>query len=206
MQNQSEQGESTLRNCIQRNQNQQNREIHRETLPKGVNQAEIILQEVRSDELIVCLTEVWRSSVKKTHLFLSDQEIGEIEKYVPAALLKVPILVIAINAESDPIAFMGTAGERLEMLFLEPEARGSGLGRRLLTYGIKELGIRELCVNEQNPLAKGFYEHMGFECFKRTELDEQGNPYPLLYMRLMAKTAVESDNEASDCLKPFKGL
>ena len=156
MQNQSEQGESTLRNCIQRNQNQQSREIHRETLPKIVNQAEIILQVVRSDELIDRLTEVWRRSVKKTHLFLSDQEIGEIEKYVPAALLEVPTLVIAINAECEPIAFMGTAGERLEMLFLEPELRGSGLGRRLLTYGIEELGIRELCVNEQNPLAKGF--------------------------------------------------
>lgn len=64
-----------------------------------------------------------------------------------------------------------------------------GLGRRLLTYGIEELGIRELCVNEQNPLAKGFYEHMGFECFKWTELDEQGNPYPLLYMRLTALNA-----------------
>ena len=41
-----------------------------------------------------------------------------------------------------------------------------------------------VAVNEQNPLAKGFYEHMGFEVYKRTECDEQGNPYPLLYMRL----------------------
>ena len=38
-------------------------------------------------------------------------------------------------------------------------------------------------MNEQNPQAKGFYEHMGFRVYKRTELDEQGNPYPLLYMR-----------------------
>ena len=43
--------------------------------------------------------------------------------------------------------------------------------------------IKELAVNEQNPLARGFYEHMGFEVYKRTELDEQGNPYPLLYMK-----------------------
>ena len=62
MQNQSEQRESTLRNCIQRNQNQQSREINRETLPKGVNRAEIILQEVRSDELIDRLTEVNRGN------------------------------------------------------------------------------------------------------------------------------------------------
>ena len=42
---------------------------------------------------------------------------------------------------------------------------------------------------------------MGFVCFKLTELDEQGNPYPLLYMRLTAKTAGESGNEAIDRLK-----
>ncbi len=30
----------------------------------------------------------------------------------------------------------------------------------------------------------GFYEYMGFKTYKRTELDEQGNPYPILYMRL----------------------
>lgn len=25
---------------------------------------------------------------------------------------------------------------------------------------------------------------MGFKTYKRTELDEQGNPYPILYMKL----------------------
>ena len=44
-------------------------------------------------------------------------------------------------------------------------------------------GVRELTVNEQNPQAVGFYRHMGFETYKRTEQDEQGGPYPLLYMR-----------------------
>lgn len=39
-------------------------------------------------------------------------------------------------------------------------------------------------VNEQNPQARGFYEHMGFEVYKRTDHDEQGNPWPLLYMEL----------------------
>ena len=34
------------------------------------------------------------------------------------------------------------------------------------------------------PQAKGFYEHMGFKVYKRNELDEQGNPYPILYMKL----------------------
>lgn len=44
-------------------------------------------------------------------------------------------------------------------------------------------GVRELTVNEQNPQAAEFYRHMGFQTYKRTDEDEQGNPYPLLYMR-----------------------
>ncbi|MFR7392717.1 MAG: GNAT family N-acetyltransferase [Anaerostipes hadrus] len=44
--------------------------------------------------------------------------------------------------------------------------------------------MKEVTVNEQNPQAVGFYEHMGFITYKRTDHDEEGNPYPLLYMRL----------------------
>ena len=47
----------------------------------------------------------------------------------------------------------------------------------------RHYSINELTVNEQNISAKGFYEHMGFAAYKRTDLDEQGNPYPLLYMK-----------------------
>ena len=58
------------------------------------------------------------------------------------------------------------------------------MGKALLEYGMDTYGVNELAVNEQNPQAIGFYEHMGFRVFKRTDYDEQGNPYPLLYMKL----------------------
>ena len=70
------------------------------------------------------------------------------------------------------------------MLFLLPEARGKGLGRALLQYGVERYDLREVTVNEQNLQARGFYERMGFQVYRRTETDEQGGPYPLLYMRL----------------------
>ena len=70
------------------------------------------------------------------------------------------------------------------MLFLSPEVRGKGIGKQLLQYGIETYNFQELTLNEQNPQAVGFYEHMGFQTYKRTEYDEEGNPYPLLYMRL----------------------
>ena len=47
----------------------------------------------------------------------------------------------------------------------------------------KITSIQEVTVNEQNPQAVGFYEHLGFQTYKRTECDEEGNPYPLLYMK-----------------------
>ena len=77
---------------------------------------------------------------------------------------------------------MGVENGSLEMLFIAPDERGKGLGRLLIQYGIENYAVERLTVNEQNPQAKGFYEHMGFQVYKRTELDEQGNPYPLLYM------------------------
>ena len=130
------------------------------------------------------LLEVWERSVRATHLFLSDGEVRSIREYVPQALLGVAHLLVAEDEAGAPAAFMGVEDGTLEMLFIDPEERGKGLGRRLLGLGIESYGVRRLAVNEQNPRAAGFYEHMGFEVFARSETDEQGNPYPILYMRL----------------------
>ena len=143
----------------------------------------IVKAEERNERLIENLLEVWESSVKATHLFLSHDEINAIKQYVPQALKEIPTLVIAENEAGRPVGFMGIANQMLEMLFVSNESRGQEIGKQLLQYGIEKYSITELAVNEQNPLAKGFYEHMGFEVYKRTELDEQGNPYPLLYMK-----------------------
>lgn len=70
------------------------------------------------------------------------------------------------------------------MLFISPTERGKGIGKQLVQYSIKGFNINEVTVNEQNPQAVDFYEHIGFKTYKRTDLDEQGNPYPLLYMKL----------------------
>lgn len=130
------------------------------------------------------LTAVWEASVRATHAFLSDAEVLQIKAYVPEALAGVEHLLVAEQPTGVPVGFLGIQGQRLEMLFLDPAVRGTGLGRRLLTIAIKQYGVRELTVNEQNPQAVGFYEHMGFRTYRRTEQDEQSGPYPLCYMRL----------------------
>ena len=138
----------------------------------------------RTPRLIEALTAVWEHSVRATHHFLSESEILRIRAYVPQAVGGVAQLVAAENQAGEPVGFMGVENGRLEMLFLAPEARGCGRGGRLLRCGIEQYGVREVTVNEQNPQAVDFYAHFGFRTYHRTERDEEGGPYPLLYMRL----------------------
>ena len=139
----------------------------------------------RTPQLEERLLAVWEASVRATHAFLTDADIGRIKAYVPQALSAVAHLVVAERGPGDPAGFMGVEDGRLEMLFLAPDARGAGLGRQLLERGIRDFDVRELTVNEQNPQAVGFYEHMGFRTYQRTERDEAGDPFPLLYMHLV---------------------
>ena len=134
--------------------------------------------------VLPALLALWEASVRATHSFLSEGEIARIRAYVPAALTGVAQLAVAESAAGEALGFLGAAEGRLEMLFLRPDTRGRGLGRQLLEYGIRNYAIDELTVNEQNPQAVGFYEHIGFTVYKRTPRDEQGGPYPLLYLRL----------------------
>ena len=110
-----------------------------------------------------------------------------IEIYGPESSGKTTValhMVAEVQKRGGIAGFMGIQKERLEMLFLSPKERGKGIGRQLIQYGIRKYGIREVTVNEQNPQAVGFYEHLGFRTYKRTDQDEEGNPYPLLYMKL----------------------
>ena len=143
----------------------------------------IVEAENRTSLLIERLVEVWNSSVRATHLFLSSNEIDNIRPYVRQALREVPMLIVEEDEHALPVAFMGIDGQKLEMLFVSNAYRNKGIGKKLLHFGIERFSVNDLTVNEQNPVATGFYEHMGFHVYKRTDLDEQGNPYPLLYMK-----------------------
>jgi len=134
--------------------------------------------------IIKQLLNVWENSVKSTHLFLTEKEIKNIKKYVPQALNEIEHLIVIEKENNNPIAFMGIENQKLEMLFVTNTERKKGIGKKLLNYGIQNYNINELTVNEQNLYAKVFYEHLGFKMYKRSEMDEQGNPYPILYMKL----------------------
>ena len=79
---------------------------------------------------------------------------------------------------------MGIHNSKIEMLFVSNDSRGNGIGKKLVEYAIEVLNINYVDVNEQNPQAVGFYKYMGFQDFKRSEFDDQGNPFPILHMKL----------------------
>lgn len=125
----------------------------------------------------------WETSVRATHLFLSEENILSLRPLVELGLSHVALY--AHKDEAGQVdAFMGVADEKIEMLFLSPQVRGQGLGRAFIDFAVKELRVRYVDVNEQNVQAVGFYEKTGFETFARSEQDPQGNPFPILHMRL----------------------
>ncbi len=152
--------------------------------------------ENRSDALIRELTAVWEASVRATHHFLREEEIVRLRDFVPSALATVPHLVIATDAVGKAVAFMGVDGQKIEMLFVAPAERGHGLGRRLVEYGLSAFGVTAVDVNEQNPAARGFYEHLGFRVCGRSERDGQGAPHPILHMRVDRTHAEPNDDHA----------
>lgn len=139
--------------------------------------------QTRTPEQLAPLVDVWERSVRATHHFLSESEIQRIKAYVPQALAEAEHLAVEEETPGAPLGFLGVNGNRLEMLFLDPAARGKGLGRKLIQYGIDAFHIQEVTVNEQNPQAVDFYQHLGFVTYRRTDRDEEGGPYPLLYMK-----------------------
>ena len=130
------------------------------------------------------ILDTWESSVRATHDFLSEEDIISIKPQVIEGAKYVSNLLCVRDENGNIKAFMGIHDFKIEMLFVSNERRGNGVGKRLVEYAIKMLNVNYVDVNEQNPQAIGFYNHMGFKIFKKSELDEQGNPFPILHMKL----------------------
>ncbi|HGY9627619.1 GNAT family N-acetyltransferase [Pseudomonas sp. NY15356] len=131
------------------------------------------------------LVRIWEASVRATHDFLPDAYIVLLREYVLRQYLDAVMLVCCKDTAKRIRGFAGVANGRLDMLFVDPEFIGQGIGKRLLRYAVDELNAERLDVNEQNPKALGFYLHEGFEVSGRSETDGLGQPYPLLHMRLI---------------------
>lgn len=130
------------------------------------------------------LIEIWESSVRATHNFLSEENIKHLKHLILEHYFDAVDLRVAKNENGEIVGFIGVAEKNIEMLFIYPEYRNKGIGSLLLKNAIKTQDAQKVDVNEQNPDAIGFYEHLGFIVVGRSPLDGQGNPFPLLHLEL----------------------
>lgn len=127
---------------------------------------------------------VWENSVRATHDFITEEDIGFFKPIIIEQAFPAVTLRCVKNENGSILGFVGILDSKIEMLFILNEVRGQGLGKLLLQYALERLGATKVDVNEQNPQAVGFYEHMGFKVVSRSPLDDMGKPFPILHMTL----------------------
>ena len=119
------------------------------------------------------LISIWCRAVDATHDFLSIQDRAEIEVQVREFLPDAPLWV-AVDDDDSPVAFMLLSEHHLEALFVDPDARGGGVGRQLVEHALASIPDLTTDVNAQNTQAVGFYQKMGFVVTGRSETDDHG--------------------------------
>lgn len=138
---------------------------------------------LRNETLINKLTIIWQKSVEATHLFLSPQDIKDILPQVVIGLKQIPILLVSFTDDDEPIGFAGIADNKLEMLFLSPDYFQQGIGYKMISTAIQDYQIKYVDVNKQNPKALKFYLRQGFTIFKRSPVDSDNRPFPILHLK-----------------------
>ncbi len=128
---------------------------------------------------------IWEASVKATHNFMSPEKIQDIKQIIIKGNLFSNVEIYSyFDLDGRRIGFLGLSKSKIEMLFIHPDFRGNGVGKSLTEFACSEKNIRRVDVNEQNRQAVGFYKKLGFKVVKRNPLDAEGNPFPVLEMKL----------------------
>lgn len=130
------------------------------------------------------LIEVWERSVRETHHFLTEDNIQYLRPLILEKYFDAVRLFCTRNSNGKISAFLGLSDDKVEMLFVDPDARGMGIDKILMQYAIRDHKIGKVDVNEQNEQAVRFYKKLGFIVLNRQAVDSLGKPYPILEMEL----------------------
>ncbi|KJB86124.1 hypothetical protein AZ66_20595 [Paenibacillus sp. E194] len=131
------------------------------------------------------LVDIWLRAVRLTHKFLTEEDIEFYHTIVRNEALRAVEVWIPLNEDGNPLGFIGLDGTNIEMLFVDPDNHGQGIGSRLIKHAESLKGSHlRVDVNEQNEGAIIFYQRYGFVQIGRSELDGTGRPFPLLHLEL----------------------
>ncbi|MBJ8348048.1 acetyltransferase [Antrihabitans sp. YC2-6] len=136
-----------------------------------------------NDAELRSLAAIWKRAVEATHHFLTPSDIAGYEPRVRNDYLPRVEVWVAVDETDIPVGFIGLAGSKIEMLFVDPIAHGGGFGSALVDAVAAHHDTLTVDVNEQNPDAHEWYLRRGFEQTGRSTEDSDGRPFPLLHLR-----------------------
>lgn len=128
------------------------------------------------------LFNIWHEAVRATHTFLSEKDIAFYAQQVRDAYLPSCPFWVAVGENDEPKGFMGMTGSKIDALFIHPKHHGLGIGRALIDHAASIASSLTVDVNEQNEGACAFYRKLGFHQVGRSELDDSGQPFPILHL------------------------
>ena len=76
------------------------------------------------------IAQVWEASVLATHHFLKAEDFNTIKPLVENQFLKMVDLYFTTDDQNKINGFLGVLDGKIEMLFIHPQARGSGIGKQ----------------------------------------------------------------------------
>ncbi|WP_392563583.1 acetyltransferase [Orbus wheelerorum] len=131
------------------------------------------------------LLALWQRSVQATHHFLTKQDIEKLHQSLSDEWLDQVELWLLTN-NNQIVGFIGLDDNHVEMLFIDDKQQGNGYGQQLINFVKQKYQQIYLDVNEQNPNALAFYQKQGFKITGRSDVDGQGNHFPLLHLAYQA--------------------
>ncbi len=130
----------------------------------------------------MAVTDIWESSVRKTHHWYEPNTENVIAVFRKSILKFVtPENTVVLEDNGILVGMAAEHNNKVDMLFIDGNHLHNGYGTLLLHYMMREKGLYHLDVYEQNNIARQFYAQMGFtQILNRRETDEKGFPFPVL--------------------------
>jgi putative acetyltransferase len=141
-----------------------------------------IIHPVRADDL-PRVVDVWEASVRSSHGFVSEAYIQFFKPLARDTLLRLVELSSVRDATGQVVGFVGVADGKIEALFVHPEWRRRGIGRRLATFAVSR-GATSVDVDEHNHVGLSFFRTLGFDVAARSDVDAMGKAFPVLHLQL----------------------
>ncbi|PVY96011.1 GNAT family N-acetyltransferase [Actinomycetospora cinnamomea] len=129
------------------------------------------------------LVRVWRRAVEATHDFLTPGDVDGFSEQLRRDLPRAAVRVAVAPGGGALVGFLAARSGEVDMLFVDPSVHGRGVGTALLEEVAARHPVLTVEVNEQNPVARAWYERRGFVRVGRSATDADGRPFPILHLR-----------------------